>query len=252
MRWLKCGYFWLALALTTVAALLAALPYFALSLAYCKIEKQDPAKGLRAGIWWYGRIFISLVHPVIPIHCDNPELALGNSPCIIVPNHQSFIDLYLLSVQQCTNLCFVVTSWPFTKLFFFSIAMLRARYIRVGRGEDLFDFMERCKKELAAGSTLVCFPEGTRSRNGQLLPFQSGIFRVAVATGAKLVPLVFYNTGKFCAPGSFKVNPQKIFVKLLPPILCAAQPDGRLAYKNLMLKTRETMVSTLNTPHRSA
>ena len=248
MLWLKRGYFWLAMVTVTLAALLLALPCCLGSALYGRLTGRDPARGLRGGIWLYGRVFRFLVAPILPVISVNPDLAQRHSPCIIIPNHQSFLDLYLLSAQRCTNLCFVITAWPFTRLFFFAAVMRRARYIKVGRGEDSLDFLDRCLAELRAGSTLVCFPEGTRSRSRALLPFRSGIFRVAAAAGAKLVPMIFHNTGKICPPGSFKVNPQEIFVKLLEPIGCEqAEATGR-NHKTLLQQARAAMLAELDKP----
>lgn len=224
-----------------MAALLAAWPYILLSRL-----RGDVTRRVRHGIWWYGRIFGFLVKPILPVSAINPEIAVVNEPCIIVPNHQSFLDIYLLSAQCSKNLCFVVTSWPFSKLFFFAALMRHARYVRVGKNQDILNFMERCREELAAGSVLVCFPEGTRSRSGKLLPFRSGIFRVATATGAKLVPMIFHNTGKVCAPGSFKVNPQRIFVRLLEPLEANPELEGKQACKELLGRTQAAMQAALS------
>ncbi|MDL2306846.1 1-acyl-sn-glycerol-3-phosphate acyltransferase [Desulfovibrio sp. OttesenSCG-928-C06] len=243
---LKRCYFWFALVSVTIVCLLAALPSVLLAWAVCRVRGMDPARGARFVFWWYGKLFRFLARPVMPVRVVNPDMAARNQPCIIVPNHQSFMDLYLFSAQHCSNLCFVVTSWPFSKLFFFALMMRQARYIRVGSDEDILNFAQRCREEIAAGSTIVCFPEGTRSRSGRLLPFKSGIFRVAAETGTRLVPMVYYNTGKFCPPGSFKVNPQRIFVKLLEPVAPLPGLEHKQAYKDLAQRVREAMLAELD------
>ena len=245
-------YFWFILVGVTVVSLAAAVPCMLFSRAFCGLKGIDPARGVRFVNWLYGRIFRFLARPVMPVTAINPEMARNNSPCIILPNHQSFLDIYLFSAQKVTNLCFVVTNWPFSRLFFFALLMRQARYVKVGSAEDILNFTERCREELAAGSTLVCFPEGTRSRSGSLLPFKSGIFRVAAATGASIVPMLYLNTGKFCPPGSFKVYPQRIFVKLLEPIKPLPELDERLSCKDLMHRAREAMLAGLEAGRAAA
>lgn len=239
-------YFWSTLTIHTVITLIVAWPYILFAKIYCLLCKKKLSYLVRVGIWWYGRIFMFLTSWMIPIKATNSVISSPYLPCIITPNHQSFLDIYMLSAQRRKNLCFVVAQWPFTRLFFFAALMSLAKYIRVGTGEDSFNFIESCRKELERGSTLVCFPEGTRSRTGRLQQFNSGIFRVAVATGVTIVPMLFYNTGKVCPPGSLKMNPEPIYVELLQPLSATPGLHGRQAYQDLQNRTTEAMRAALN------
>lgn len=246
MIWLQRLYFWLALFVLTVVFLVLVWPYIVFAFFYSLIGRRDFAAAIRAGTWFYGRVFLFLIRPMVPVHTQNPELARANQPCIITPNHQSFMDIYFFGAQHCTNLCFVVAGWPFKKLFFFAVMMLLGRYIRVGRAMDSLDFYESCRKALDEGAALVCFPEGTRSRTGELQEFRSGIFRVAASCGAPIVPMVYCNTGKLCPPGTFKVNPQPVHIKLLQPMLADATLGGRKAFKELRERVHAAMAATLD------
>jgi 1-acyl-sn-glycerol-3-phosphate acyltransferase len=180
------------------------------------------------------------------IHVENKDIALNNSPCIIILNHQSFLDIYLLCMQSCKNLCFIVTDWPFKKFFFFAPIMRMNKYIRTATYEDKLQFMDACGDVLAEGGTLVCFPEGTRSRSGNLQNFQNGIFRVSVATGAKVVPMVLRNTGKVCRPGSFMVRPQPVFISLLDPLSSRRDLKPRQACFELKERAMKVICDKLN------
>ena len=64
--------------------------------------------------------------------------------------------------------------------------------------------------------SVMIFPEGTRSRDGELLPFKDGAFRLALEAGVPIVPLVVAGTRDAMAKGSFRF--QRARVKVLPPI----------------------------------
>jgi 1-acyl-sn-glycerol-3-phosphate acyltransferase len=75
--------------------------------------------------------------------------------------------------------------------------------------------------EVAAqrGYSLLVFPEGTRSRDGELLPFKRGAFRIAIDTGLPLLPVVIEGTDRISTPGSKVFHPGSVVVRILPPIV---------------------------------
>jgi 1-acyl-sn-glycerol-3-phosphate acyltransferase len=64
----------------------------------------------------------------------------------------------------------------------------------------------------------MIFPEGTRSRGNGLLPFKDGAFRIAIETGAPILPLVVAGTRRAMAKGSFRFQRARARVKVLDPI----------------------------------
>ena len=69
---------------------------------------------------------------------------------------------------------------------------------------------------LEAGLHLMVFPEGTRSKDGQLLPFRKGAFFLAAETGAPIVPIVIHGTASMMRRGSLKIYPGEATVQFLP------------------------------------
>jgi 1-acyl-sn-glycerol-3-phosphate acyltransferase len=138
-----------------------------------------------------------------------------------------------------------VEKWPFRKLFFFASMMYMGGYIRVGRNGDPFAFVESCWNILRNGGVLVCFPEGTRSRDGELGPFHAGIFRVSVAAGADIVPMILHNTGRVCRPGPLLVRPETVRISLLEPLAARTDLSPRQACRELMDRTRRVMEAAL-------
>jgi 1-acyl-sn-glycerol-3-phosphate acyltransferase len=70
------------------------------------------------------------------------------------------------------------------------------RYIALRRGDrtSIARMMEDCERTLAEGSSVMIFPEGTRSRNGALQPFKHGAFTLAQRARVPLLPIVVEGT----------------------------------------------------------
>jgi putative phosphoserine phosphatase/1-acylglycerol-3-phosphate O-acyltransferase len=71
---------------------------------------------------------------------------------------------------------------------------------------------------VARGMSLVISPEGTRSKTGELMPFKKGPFRIAMAAGVPIVPIVIRNAEDLAPHNSMVMHSAKIDVKILPPI----------------------------------
>ncbi|MBI3088173.1 MAG: 1-acyl-sn-glycerol-3-phosphate acyltransferase [Candidatus Omnitrophica bacterium] len=70
-----------------------------------------------------------------------------------------------------------------------------------------------------AGISVFFFPEGTRSRTGQLGPFKNGAFKLALETGTSIVPVVITGTRGLLKRGSWLFNPTAdVRIAVLPPI----------------------------------
>jgi len=98
---------------------------------------------------------------------------------IVVSNHQSQLDI-LVAFHLFFPFKWVSKAEVF-KLPFIGWNMVLNRYIRLKRGdkESIRQMMAACEKALARGCSVFFFPEGTRSRTGQLKPFKPGAFILA-------------------------------------------------------------------------
>ena len=68
------------------------------------------------------------------------------------------------------------------------------------------------------GYSLLIFPEGTRSRDGNLLPFKKGAARIAIDTQLPLLPVVLEGSDRISTPGSKVIHPGHVNVRILDPI----------------------------------
>ncbi|WVZ87212.1 hypothetical protein U9M48_033887 [Paspalum notatum var. saurae] len=78
------------------------------------------------------------------------------------------------------------------------------------------------------GLSLILFPEGTRSRDGRLLPFKKGFVHAALQTRLPVVPIVVTGTHQAWRNGSVRVRPVPLTVKVLPPIWTDDWEEGRI------------------------
>lgn len=187
----------------------------------------------RAANWLYGRSVLWLSRPFIKIRCINPGGAKDLGSCILVCNHQSILDLYLIAVQGCHQACPVAKSWPFRLLFPFAPGMLAAGYIQA-EGHTPHEISALCHQRLSEGTALVFFPEGRRSRDNSLGKFHAGAFKLALEENVPIVPMVIRNSGKAIRPGSLLLEPCCVEVELLPPIM----PEGFAAFRGDLLPHR--------------
>lgn len=82
--------------------------------------------------------------------------------------------------------------------------------------------VERAAESLKAGTSFFIFPEGTRSRTGELLPFKKGGFLMAIKARAPIVPVAISGGRDAMRKGSHVIWPAVVTVEFLPPIATAA------------------------------
>jgi 1-acyl-sn-glycerol-3-phosphate acyltransferase len=84
--------------------------------------------------------------------------------------------------------------------------------------EQSFPAVERAAQALREGNSFLIFPEGTRSRSGELLPFKKGGFIMAIQAQAPIVPVAIVGARKAMRKGSPWIRPVTVGVRLGPPI----------------------------------
>lgn len=139
-------------------------------------------------------------------------------PYVAVSNHESYADIFLISHLPWEM------KWMSKEAMFnipcFGWMMRMAGDIKLKRGErsSTVQAMAAARDRLARRVSVMIFPEGTRSRDGELLPFKDGAFRLALETGAPILPIVVAGTRNAMAKGTFRFRRARARVKVLPPI----------------------------------
>jgi 1-acyl-sn-glycerol-3-phosphate acyltransferase len=111
-------------------------------------------------------------------------------PYILMSNHQSALDIMSLLNGLPVSFRFVAKQELF-KIPLFGWALKRAGYVSLDRNNprQALKDMDLAAQRIRDGSSLVVFPEGTRSADGKLLPFKKGAFSLAMKAGVPIVPV---------------------------------------------------------------
>jgi 1-acyl-sn-glycerol-3-phosphate acyltransferase len=101
--------------------------------------------------------------------------------------------------------------------------MWATKHITVNRSDpnDAAKSLERAKQRMAAGISVVVFPEGTRSRNGKLLAFKKGGFLLALQSGKNIVPITINGSGQLLPSGDWRLRSGMVEVIVEKPIMTA-------------------------------
>jgi len=100
----------------------------------------------------------------------------------------------------------------------------------------------RTKETLDAGIGLIVFPEGSRTRDGTVGPFEDGVFRMAHRFGAPIVPVTIEGAFRWCATGTGRIVPGPVTVHLHAPV------DARAVPRNGLAALREQVRATIARP----
>ncbi|ACS78603.1 lysophospholipid acyltransferase family protein [Maridesulfovibrio salexigens] len=231
--WINTGIYLSIILWTLTGVILSPLCY----LFFTRILKWEKPETLRKMIWYYGWTSSKLISLFIDIKW--PEQRKLPEPCIIIANHESFFDPYLVSLQPQRNICMAVRNWPF-KIPFYGFYMKLAGYINVEK-DDLDTIIEQAEKAVEQKSSLMFFPEGTRSKDGNLNRFHSGPFHIAMQTGLPIVPLCITGTYNMLPRGHMLICPAKVRTRILPPIY----PEQFKNMQNPHIELRRVVKTTM-------
>ncbi len=174
------------------------------------------AAAVRCGTYLFGRCTTVCARPFLKIKKIDFEKIPSDTPCILVCNHHSFADIFMCSHIPRPTAVVVVRRWP-------SRIPVVGWFIRMGRyaiAEDTSakELIQSGRNALKEGYSMLFFPEGHRSRDGRIQPFQSGAFRVAADTGMPVVPVVIQGTDRLLPVGSRLPRHASVTLTALDPI----------------------------------
>ena len=182
---------------------------------------------VRIAIRLYGWIIVRVVPFMGPVRLEDNSGGLP-IPSILVANHLSAVDPYCFGVLPGEYA--FMTSWPFN-IPIYRWIMLKSQYIDSSSGGH--NILEKSKTLLAKGCSLIIWPEGHRSTDGRLGPFQNGAFRISKDTGYPVVPVCIKGTDVLLPPGKRLLTAARISVTLLPPRYPNSSESDREAVRNL-------------------
>jgi 1-acyl-sn-glycerol-3-phosphate acyltransferase len=193
-----------------------------------------------ACLWGYHYF---LINPFWKCTFEGVENIRRDQTYVLVANHQSMWDIMLL--YGLFRHFKWVSKQDVLKIPFIGWNMVINQYVTVAR-EDLSsikEMMKACRKWLSKGSSIMIFPEGTRSENGEMGAFKDGPFRLAIESGVPVVPIVLDGTFHIFPKGAKRIRfNTHVRVKVLAPIATASYA-GRT--RELREQVRQSMLQTL-------
>jgi 1-acyl-sn-glycerol-3-phosphate acyltransferase len=139
-------------------------------------------------------------------------------PFVVVSNHESFSDILLISHLPWEM------KW-LSKAELFRIPVLGWMMwlvgdipVKRGFGPSAIEAMARCRQVLESRVSVMIFPEGTRSKTAELLPFKDGAFRLAIEAGVPILPLAVSGTSTALRKHDWRFGKSVAEVRVLPPV----------------------------------
>lgn len=138
---------------------------------------------------------------------------------IVVPNHQSHYDIFLLYGWLGIYIRWVM-KMELRKIPVFGYCCQTMGHIYVDRSstESAIASLNAAKENLSDGSSIIMFPEGTRHSTGELLPFKKGAFRMAIDLGLPLLPITIVDTKDILPTKTLNLMPGKVKMIVHEPI----------------------------------
>jgi 1-acyl-sn-glycerol-3-phosphate acyltransferase len=182
------------------------------------------------------------VFPYWTVSVRNRERIRNDRAYVIVSNHQSLLDILVL-FRLYRHFKWVSKAAVF-RVPFIGWNMRLNRYIAIRRGDkvDAQRMMADCGAALAGGSSIMIFPEGTRSLDGHLREFRHGAFTLALNNRAAVLPIVLDGTlDALPKHGLTLHHPADIVIQVMEPIAI----DGFADVDALRNHVRDAMAKEL-------
>jgi 1-acyl-sn-glycerol-3-phosphate acyltransferase len=160
---------------------------------------------------------------------ENLPSAEDMRPIILCPKHQSTWETFYFASMTSHPLAYVFKKELLRiPLFGWSIGRLGMIHIdRSKRAEAWTKVAEQGKIIMAEGKWIIMFPEGTRIERGKKGNYKAGATRLAVATGASVIPIAV-TSARCWPPRSFSFTPGVIDVSIGPPVCAEGRDAGEL------------------------
>jgi 1-acyl-sn-glycerol-3-phosphate acyltransferase len=164
---------------------------------------------------------------------------------VFVANHRSYLDTATMFSFTGRELGFVAKK-ELAKVPIVGWVMPFVNILAIDRSNSkkALETMNAMQKVLDEGLSIGIFAEGTRAKDGELLPFKKGAFHLAMQTGTAIVPVAIKNTGYLMGKKKGIANAGTIGLYLLKPIETKGL-SVETDLENVMIRTRNAVAEEL-------
>jgi 1-acyl-sn-glycerol-3-phosphate acyltransferase len=185
---------------------------------------------------WWGWAILKVGR--IPVEVEGLEHLVPGQAYVYAANHRSNFDIYVLLATLPGPFLFVAKKDLF-KIPIFGQALSRVGAHTVDRAnlQSAIQSLNKATAIVKSGVSMIIFPEGTRAKTRELLPFKKGVFIMALKAGQPIVPVSISGT-RFIQPRSaFRIQPGPIKVVISPPV----SPKSFRRKEELMAAVRQAI-----------
>jgi len=177
-----------------------------------------------------------------PVLAEGLENIPRDQPVMYASNHSSMFDIWALFATLPGSVRFVAKRELF-RIPLLGRAMLAVGHVPIDRSarKSAFQAYDEAARRIRGGTSVLVFPEGTRSRTGELLPFKNAPFGLAIAAQVPIVPVYLHHTFEILPKGAWRLRPRPIRLLVGAPIATKGlSPEDR---ERLREEVRAAMVA---------
>ncbi len=193
---------------------------------------------------WFARTWARMILKTAGIHVYSEGLEHIDpaQPAVYASNHLSALDIPVLYASLPTQFRILAKRELF-RYPFLGWHLTRSGQIPIDQGDARASLrgLNRASESLHKGMPLVIFPEGGRSRDGQLQSFMGGAFYMAIKAQAPVVPIVLVGTYELLPMNSFYLRPGRIEMIVGEPIATTGMVPREM--DKLAERVREVMAN---------
>ena len=186
----------------------------------------------------------------ISVRALHREKAERGKSVVVIANHESFCDILVLLATLPMQVRFLAKRSVF-RLPILGWSIAAAGFVPVDRGDRSRGAatVEAALRRLEGGRSVVIFPEETRTRDGELLPFKRGAAHLALKSGLPLLPIGIAGTFRILPRGTWEIRPGPVLVSVGNPIDVAGRT---LRDRDAVTEEVRDAIATLRTEARDA
>lgn len=161
----------------------------------------------------------SCLAALVSVTLKNKKNIIPGQSYIVVSNHQSLFDILVLAGWLGIDLRWVAKA-SLKKVPMFGIASVKMDHIFIDRSnpQAALETLDNAKKNIVNGTSAMFFPEGTRSRDGNLKAFKKGAFKMALDLEIPVLPVTVTGTREILPPGTMDLSPGSAKIIVHPQI----------------------------------
>jgi 1-acyl-sn-glycerol-3-phosphate acyltransferase len=162
--------------------------------------------------------------------------------CVFLSNHVSNLDPCVI-IPPIPQRVSILYKKSLGKVPILGVALRLAKFVQIDRDqrESAISSLNAAKDVLRGGISIFVFAEGTRSRDGHLMPFKKGPFYLAYESGVPVIPVSVHGTETMMRKGSARVFPGNAYITYHPPL----DPSDYADRDALMVAVRKSIASSL-------